>query len=82
MTPVEALRVPDPGRTDVFILSEDYRKNYPALYPGGGWDDDNQVDDAIESSRALRVAVSILLHATVITVPVCIGLFFTDSINF
>src|SRR2546429_602804 len=32
-------------------------------------------------SRALRLAVSILLHVTVITVPILIGLFFTDTIN-
>src|SRR5947208_13471016 len=30
-------------------------------------------------SRALRLAVSILLHVTVITVPILIGLFFTRS---
>jgi len=32
-------------------------------------------------SPALRLAVSILLHVTVITVPIIIGLFFTDTIN-
>src|SRR2546429_8301682 len=32
-------------------------------------------------SSALRLAVSILLHVTVITVPILIGLVFTDTIN-
>ena len=32
-------------------------------------------------SRALRLAASILLHAMVITVPIFISLFFTDTIN-
>lgn len=32
-------------------------------------------------SRALKLAASILLHVTVITVPTFIGLFFTDTIN-
>lgn len=32
-------------------------------------------------SPALKLAASILLHVTVITVPIFIGLFFTDTIN-
>jgi hypothetical protein len=32
-------------------------------------------------SPALKLVVSILLHVTVITVPIIIGLFFTDTIN-
>lgn len=32
-------------------------------------------------SHTLRLAVSILLHATVITAPIFIGMFFTDTIN-
>src|SRR5215472_18834310 len=32
-------------------------------------------------SRALKVLVSVLTHVVVITVPILIGLFFTDTIN-
>ncbi len=32
-------------------------------------------------SRALKLAVSILTHVVVITVPILVGLFFTDTIN-
>ena len=32
-------------------------------------------------SRAVRLAVSILLHATVTTLPIFVGLFFTDTMN-
>jgi hypothetical protein len=32
-------------------------------------------------SRALKLAVSVLLHVTVITVSIFVGLFFTDTIN-
>src|SRR5713226_863275 len=32
-------------------------------------------------SRALKVLVSVLMHVVVITVPILLGLFFTDAIN-
>jgi phosphotriesterase-related protein len=36
----------------VFILNEEIRENYPAEYPDG-WDEDDQVDDAIAKLTAL-----------------------------
>jgi protein TonB len=68
---------PDAKRT-VRAL-EDHREIKPALqFSKAVLLDENHFKSG---SRALKLAVSILLHVTVMAVPIFIGLFFTDTIN-
>src|SRR6266566_4452969 len=77
--PIELIPLPTPEAKGKARALEDHRVIKPAFqFSKAVLLDENRFKSG---SRALRLAVSIFLHVTVITVPIVIGLFFTDTIN-
>lgn len=77
--PIEMIPLPNPAAKGKARPLEDQGEIKPAFpFSKAVLLDENRFKSG---SRALRLAVSILLHVTVITVPILIGLFFTDTIN-
>jgi len=77
--PIERIPLPKPEAKGKARPLEDHGEIQPAFpFSKAVLLDENRFKSG---SRALRLAVSILLHVTVITVPILIGLFFTDTIN-
>ena len=77
--PIELILLPKPEAKGKAGPLEDYREIKPAFaFSKAVLLDENRLESG---SRALRLAVPLLLHVAVITVPILIGLFFTDTIN-
>jgi protein TonB len=76
---IELVPLPPPDAKRKALRFGDQREIHPAFkFSQAVLLDENRFKTG---SRALRLAVSILLHVTVISVPILIGLFFTDTIN-
>ena len=76
---IELVPPPSPDLKGKVRLLEDQRDIRPACqFSKAVLLDENRFKSG---SRAMRLAVSILLHVTVITLPIIIGLFFADTIN-
>lgn len=75
----ELVPPPSPDAKRAVRAPEDHREIKPAFqFSKALLLDENHFKSG---SRAPRLAASVLLHVTVIAVPVFIGLFFTDTIN-
>lgn len=76
---IEPAPAPSPSATRKVRAREDHRGVKPAFeFSKAVLLEENRFKTG---SRKLKLAVSVLLHVTVITLPVFIGLFFTDTIN-
>jgi periplasmic protein TonB len=77
--PIEIIPIPKPEAKGKARRFEDHRETKPAFpFSKAVLLDENRFKSG---SRGLRLVVSILLHVTVIAVPILIGVFFTDTIN-
>lgn len=75
----ELVPPPSPDAKRAARAPEDHREIKPAFqFSKAVLLDENHFKSG---SRAPRLAASVLLHVTLIAVPVFIGLFFTDTIN-
>jgi periplasmic protein TonB len=76
---IEFIPLPKPDAREKVRQLEDHREIKPAFkFSQAVLLDENRFKTG---SRALKLAVSILTHIAVITIPILIGLFFTDTIN-
>lgn len=76
---IEPAPAPSPGARGKVRAGEDHREIKPASeFSKAVLLEENRFKTG---SRELKLSVSFLLHVAVITLPIFIGLFFTDTIN-
>jgi hypothetical protein len=76
---IEPAPAPSPGARGKVRAREDHRAIEPAFeFSKAVLLEENRFKTG---SRELKLSVSVLLHVAVITLPIFVGLFFTDTIN-